>query len=90
MARQFEEFRYVGPFWSWVIIIVFSLSIVAWGLIVYWAVPPADRDWWHGEYPDTPGESIYSTVPPPRTLTPIPQIPALPEATPAQPAGGGS
>ena len=77
----YDEEKEVSTFWSWVIIIVYSLSIMAFGLVVYWVVPDGPRRWNFGLLPDPPGESIYHDRQPPPG-PPERQIAPVPEARP--------
>jgi hypothetical protein len=75
--------------WGWVVIVLVSALVVAWGLAAYVLVRDVPRTWHRGSLPDTPGESIYSTAPAPATATAPLQIPPLPEAQPKPTATGG-
>jgi hypothetical protein len=81
-THKFEEFRQIGHAASWGIIVFLSLAILTLGFIIYAAIPDAPRQWDFGILPDTPAESIYSTTQAAVNVTPPPQIPPLPEATP--------
>jgi len=70
---------------SWVIVILFSAGLIAWGVLNFKLVPDAPaRQFQYGVLPSAPGESIYSTqeAPPVQAQTPR-QIVPLPEAVTA-------
>jgi len=81
----YDEDKELSLFWSWVIIIAFTLSIIGWGLLVYLFVQDGRRYWDFGQLPDTPAENIYSTQTPPVEKKPPQQISPLPEAQPKNP-----
>jgi hypothetical protein len=86
--KWFDEDKLIPDRWSWVILVLFSAGIVIWGLLVYRFVHDGPRAWDYGKLVDTPGESVYWTVEPPRGA-PVPrQMPELPNARPlkTQPA----
>lgn len=73
---------------GWIIVLVICLGIVAWGLVNYWCIPDAARQWDYGALPDVPGEGPYSTGGPlPKAPAP-PQVTPLPEARPLTKTGG--
>ena len=74
--------------WGWLIVILISALIVAWGLLNFAIIKDPPRTWHFGALPDAPGQSIYSTQEPPTAATPPPQIPPLPEAKPRGKPGG--
>jgi hypothetical protein len=81
--EQFEEYRVVkGTFRGWLLLIVFSLLVMGWGMFIHMMVPESPRTWDFGVIPDTPGISAYSTIAP-LSHEPIPrQFEQLPEAIP--------
>lgn len=83
--RKYEEERELPPPWGWVIITLFSASIMGFGLFVYRIVPEGPRYWDVGQLADTPAESIYSTEEPWTSRQPQRQLPRLPEALPPLP-----
>ncbi|MBT1071510.1 hypothetical protein [Pelotalea chapellei] len=84
--RKYDEERELPSPWEWVIITLFSASIVLFGLLVYHLIQEGPRYWDFGQLPDTPAESIYSTkAPPTRTVVPR-QMPVLPGSQPLNPA----
>jgi hypothetical protein len=83
--KKYDEELEISSFASWVIIILFSAAIMAFGWIVYLVVPDAPRYWDFGQLRDTPADSIYSTDEPRPELMPQRQVPALPEAHPLNP-----
>ena len=76
-----------GVAWGWVVVILVAALVIAWGLLAFVLVPDVPRTWHMGALPDAPGESVYSTNPPPREAAPPPQIP--PETEKLQPQGTG-
>jgi len=79
--KDYEELTYVSPFWSWVFLIVFSAIILGWGMFVEKMVTTAPAQWDFGVLPDTPGQSVYSTVLPPTAEVNIPyQMQRIPDA----------
>ena len=82
--KKYEEERELPSPWEWVIITLFSASIMGFGLLVYKSVEDGPRHWDFGQLADTPAESIYSTEEPAAPAAkPVRQLPALPEAQPA-------
>ena len=81
----YDEHQELPSPWEWVIIILFSASIMGFGWLVYLVVPDGPRQWNFGQLPDTPAESIYSTDQPDLAKKPQQQIWRLPEAQPLKP-----
>jgi hypothetical protein len=77
--RKYDEERELHSPWEWVIITLFSASIMGFGLLVYHLVDDGPRYWDLGQLADTPAESIYSTDKPQPNVG-IPQTPPLPGA----------
>lgn len=98
---QFEENKQTTRFWSWVLLLAFCAAILAWGFFIYFSVPDRTPPWTGGPYPrdwnfdafgDAPGQSPYSTVPPPlgpttRRLIAPPPIYQGQASQPARPGG---
>lgn len=84
-TRKYDEERELPSPWEWVIVTLFSLSIVLFGLLVYHIIPDGPRHWDLGQLPDTPGESVFSTETPSRRAVVPRQMPMLPEAQPLNP-----
>jgi len=82
--KKYEEHQELPSPWEWVIITVFSASIMGFGWMVYLLVDEAPRYWDFGQLPDAPAESIYSTSRP-SAGKPQKQIWTLPEARPRAP-----
>lgn len=81
LEKKYEEFTLISSFWSWVILIIFSATIMGWGMFVHMMVDrEVPRQWDFGQYPDVPAESEYSTVPAPNNVNVPLQIERLPEA----------
>lgn len=83
--KKYDEEMEISSFLSWAIIILFSGSIMAFGWIVYLAVPDGPRQWNFGQLGDAPAESIYSTDQPAKAIKLQRQVPMLPEARPHSP-----
>lgn len=84
--KKYDEQRELPSPWEWVIVILLSLAIVAYGLIAYRFVLEGPRQWDFGQLPDAPAESIYSTEEPPAPDGRLPlQIHKLPESRPVNP-----
>jgi len=81
----YDEKQELPSPWEWVILIVFSASIMGFGWLVYLLVPDGPRHWDFGQLPDAPAESVYSTDQPAAAKKPRPQIWTLPEAQPLTP-----
>jgi hypothetical protein len=86
--KWYDEDQELPSPWEWVIVIVFSASIMAFGWLVYLIIPERPRQWDFGQLPDTPAESVYSTDQPDLARKSPRQIHALPEARPLQPGAG--
>jgi hypothetical protein len=59
--KKYEEYRSISPFWSWVILVLCSITILAWGMLIMFTVRDVPRRWDFGQLPDTPAESVHST-----------------------------
>ncbi len=83
MPGNYIEDKYLpGPVWGWLVLIVFSLSILGFGMWLMMVVPDVPRQWNFGFYGDTPAESVYSTEQPPPDVRVSRVVPELPEASP--------
>lgn len=85
---KYDEKQELPSPWEWVILVVFSASIVGFGWLVYLLVPDGPRHWDFGQLPDAPAESIYSTNRPAAAPKPRQQVWPLPEAQPLIPPAG--
>ncbi len=74
ITHQYEEYKPVGPLWSWLAIILLALLIMSWGMVTHMAIPDVPRQWDFDVLPDTPGISPYATLPPPEVVPVPPQI----------------
>lgn len=74
------EEKKLSAFWSWVIIILFSAAIVAFGLLVFCVVRESPRQWDFGALSDVPAESMYGIHPQPKETAIPRQIPPVPGA----------
>lgn len=83
--KRYDEDQEISVLASWVIIILFSASIMVFGWVVYLVVPDGPRYWDFGQLADTPAESIFSTEEPKGAAKPQRQIMRLPEAYPNNP-----
>jgi hypothetical protein len=88
LRYQLEEYEPAKPFWGWIIVIVLSVLTLSWGMITHMAVPDVERHWDFGSVPDAPGESAFSTVPPPRAPEVPLQIELLPGREVSEPVQG--
>lgn len=62
------------------ILIGFALFVFVFGMSVHHRIPETEPEWNFEVLPDTPGESVYSTMPPPMDH-PVPrQVRPLPGA----------
>jgi hypothetical protein len=86
-SEKFEEFRAISDTTSWIILILFSLFIIGFGVLIYFLIPDTPRKWDYGVLPDTPAESIYSTVRSPTPQAPPRQLPPVPEVKPLDKSG---
>jgi len=76
---QFEEYRPAKPIWGWIIVITASILTLSWGMVSHMAVPEVVRQWDFGAIPDAPGQTAFSTVPPPDVPVAPPQIELPPD-----------
>lgn len=80
MRKEYEEQTIISSFWSWVILIVFPIMILGWGMFVEMIVEESPSHWDFGVLPDTPSQSVYSTVLPPSDINVPYQIQRIPDA----------
>lgn len=79
--HEFEEYKTLSPFWGWFVLIVFSISIITFGMIAHMVIPHREqRHWDFGALPIVPGESRFTTRKPP--AKPSLQMIPLPGANP--------
>jgi hypothetical protein len=78
--KEYEELTIISSFWSWVALIVFSASIMCWGMFVEMMVEVGPPHWDFGVLPDTPSESVYSTALPPADVNIPYQFHRIPDA----------
>jgi len=71
ITHQYEELKPVRPVTAWSAIILLAILTGIWGMITHMAVPDVARRWDFDVLPDTPGISVYSTLPPPK-VAPVP------------------
>jgi hypothetical protein len=83
---RYIEYKVLSRSWGWVIIILITISLLAFGMWVMMIVPDAPRQWSYGTLPQTPAESAYSTLMPTEAMKPEERVvPKLPEAKPLTP-----
>jgi hypothetical protein len=80
LRKEYEEQTIISSFWSWVILIVFCAIIMGWGMFVEMIVGEQPSHWDFGILPDTPSQSVYSTVSPPSDVNVPYQIHRIPDA----------
>jgi hypothetical protein len=78
--KEYEEQTIISSFWSWVILIVFPIMILGWGMFVEMIVVTGPSRWDFGVLPDTPSQSAYSTALPPSDVNVPYQIHRIPDA----------
>jgi hypothetical protein len=78
--KEYEEETIISSFWSWVILIIFCAIIMGWGMFVEMIVGVQPPHWDFGVLPDTPSQSVYSTVSPPSDVNVPYQIHRIPDA----------
>jgi hypothetical protein len=81
---HYEEHTDLSAGVSWLFLILFSIFILGWGMLLMCMVMDAPREWSFGVLPDTPGESIYSTVVPAPSAGCNVQVAPLPGALPTR------
>jgi hypothetical protein len=81
----YDEYKVPSQFWGWVLLILFAAAIVSYGMWLMMVVPDAPRFWDHGQKPDTPAESVYSTYQPLPIWTEKRVVAPLPEGKPLEP-----
>ncbi len=88
----YEEYTPGGPFAGWAWVLGISFAVLALGMFLHTRISDPPRTWDFGALPDTPAQSVYSTLEPPlRELAPfedkaVPrQLPPLPWAKPLKP-----
>lgn len=76
---EYEQYRPVRQIWAWLAVFFLSVSTMAWGMIGHLLVREGPRRWDFGSLPDTPGQSVFSTVQPPEGEVVPPQIQLPPD-----------
>jgi hypothetical protein len=82
---EYEEYKVPPQFWGWVLLILFALSLMGYGMWSHHLIPDPPRFWDHGSLPDTPAESVYSTFVPSPIKTEKRIVGPLPEGRPLEP-----
>ena len=78
--KEYEEQTFISSPAGWIILIVFTALIMAWGMFVEMLVTTQPAQWDFGVLPDTPSQSQYSTaLAPPDVNVPY-QIQRIPDA----------
>jgi hypothetical protein len=85
--NRYEEHVSLSAKASWIFLALFSIFILGWGMLLMCMVEDAPREWNFGVLPDTPGESIYSTVNVSPAARPPLQVAPLPGALPTRAPG---
>lgn len=83
--QEYEEYKAPPQVWGWVILILFAVSLMAYGMWSHHLIPDPPRYWQHGSLPDTPAESEYSTFIPDPVTTKKRVVSPLPEGRPLEP-----
>lgn len=79
---EYEEFKTLSPFWGWVVLIIFSISLMSFGMITHLFIKENQTRYWSfGAQPIAPGESRYNTQQPPKNEV-SQQMKPLPDAYP--------
>ncbi len=78
------EYKIIPQLWGWVLLILFAASILGYGMLSHMIIPDAPREWDFGQFPDTPAQSVYSTVEPLRGAGYPRVIQILPGAAPLE------
>ncbi len=78
--KEYEESFQISKLSSWIFLILFCSIILGWGMFVEMMVMTEEPHWDFGQLPDTPGESIYSTLLPPLDVNVPYQIQHIPDA----------
>ena len=79
-----EEESESSSLWSWMIILLFCVAILAWGIFNYLMIPDLPRRWDMGVLRDVPGQSIYSTADRAAVASAPEQVAPLPEGVPVE------
>ncbi len=74
ITHQYEEYKPIRQFWSWLAIVLLAVLTAAWGMVTHMAVPDVGRHWDFDVLPDTPASSPYAALPPPEIRPVPPQI----------------
>lgn len=70
---------------TWAIILLLGVWMLAWVGLVYFLIGDRPPTWGYGTVPPVPGQSYYTTGPPP-PKAPVPeQVPSREQPTEAQP-----
>jgi hypothetical protein len=71
---QYEQYKPVRQVWTWLAILLLAVITLGWAMVTHMAIPDVARHWDFDVLPDTPGISVYSTLPPPEVSPVPPQI----------------
>ncbi len=86
--KEYEELTIISSITSWIILIVFPIIILSWGMFAEMIIPDIQPQWDFGVLPDTPSQSDYSTALSPSDINVPKQIQRIPDAQlPPQPEG---
>jgi hypothetical protein len=83
--QAYEEYKVPPQIWGWVLLILFALSLMGYGMWSHHLIPDPPRYWDHGSLPDTPAQSEYSTYVPSPLTTRERVVSPLPEGKPLEP-----
>ncbi len=70
ILEHYEEYKVPPQFVGWIILFLFGLSLMGYGMWSHHLVHDPPRYWDHGSLPDTPAQSMYSTMAPPLPMKP--------------------
>ncbi len=85
-----EENLPAGPWLAWVLLILLTMSILAYGLVMHLTIPDPPRQWDFGTLPDTPAQSVFSTEEPKSAQDTTPQLPVTARKPSREPQSSSS
>ena len=85
--NHYEEYWETSTRKTWIFLSLFSLLILGWGMLLMCMVMDTPREWSFWVFPDTPGESVFSTVTVDAGAKPGQQIAPLPGSSLTDSAG---
>jgi hypothetical protein len=63
--QKYEEYRNISQGSLWLIILAFTIAVLAWGMAIHMMIAETPRHWDFGVQPQSPSESKYSSATPP-------------------------